>query len=559
MLGCLRREEATFGPRSQLGTLAGIAENNIGRSATWSPDSGGNGDYSCLRVVYEIPVMLTSCDLIATSATKAGDIRAMGPLTVLASRHFASYARLQAEIESLHAQGLPVPESVRSSAEEHNQTLPVNSLPPELLIEIFLATRTQHLYAMHTLGVQPRPPILTSICGLWRSIALSASKLWTFVDSHSPDAFEAYLVRSIPLNIVLSGVFDRSPVSMHMIEVVRPELTRIKSLHVIFDDDKATRELLPLPESMPFLEYITIILRHRRGDPQLADEPPAPRLAKPGASWPLKYLCLRSARESYHPCIELESTPAEDLQTFESNRAHQMHHIMNFVRRATQLQNLIIRGAKFSTHPNTPIESPSLHRISTTSDDLPLINHFLHAPKLRHLHVKDGLRTALFPNPPRSVRSAISLSFDQIHRSTHFTSEFPLSLMNNLVGIQIPFIHISWVASAVEAHSLPHLQWLILQGSIRPNDQNPVVGPSLFALLSQAPRLNVQVANWRKAFDMFLEPLEGYATRLWDLPEDRWAYSEEPVEAIEAITDAIVNRDVEWLTLHGLARILDGI
>ncbi|KAI0935513.1 hypothetical protein AcV5_003924 [Taiwanofungus camphoratus] len=88
------------------------------------------------------------------------------------------------------------------------QRNPFNSLPTELLIQVFQAVLEVRDVVdeddIHSLAFYRRPVTLSHVCRRWRAVALSASNLWSHVLFSNIHAVEVFLGRSkeVPIDVV---------------------------------------------------------------------------------------------------------------------------------------------------------------------------------------------------------------------------------------------------------------------------------------------------------------------------------------------------------------------
>ncbi|TFK60837.1 hypothetical protein BDN72DRAFT_850214, partial [Pluteus cervinus] len=84
-----------------------------------------------------------------------------------------------------------------------NTLAPIMSLPPELLIDIFMKIRvggrtfTERHRSRTTL-------FLSSVCSAWKDIILGSSKMWSVIDILHPEAVLAFLERSKQADLVIN-------------------------------------------------------------------------------------------------------------------------------------------------------------------------------------------------------------------------------------------------------------------------------------------------------------------------------------------------------------------
>ncbi|KAL4063747.1 hypothetical protein J3A83DRAFT_964810 [Scleroderma citrinum] len=98
-------------------------------------------------------------------------------------------------------------------AELHRQKIPVNWLPPELLIQIFLiCAEDEHAETSTSLPYNPAPVVISHVCHTWRELALVTSQLWSFI------SYRSIFFTRLPIEMFL----DRSGCSELTLTFVSP-------------------------------------------------------------------------------------------------------------------------------------------------------------------------------------------------------------------------------------------------------------------------------------------------------------------------------------------------
>lgn len=153
-----------------------------------------------------------------------------------------SHTSLTKEIR-LH-QGSILPESLRAAAEKYNSVAPIFSLPPEVLIDVFVWSVSEREYVYPTR--QPHLPHLTAIFRYWRTVALSTPGIWTSINTHNLAAFNAYLLRSRNARISIHWEFGTSSQVSVLKEALEPHLGRVRALFLEFPSQSSMSSFFPL-------------------------------------------------------------------------------------------------------------------------------------------------------------------------------------------------------------------------------------------------------------------------------------------------------------------------
>ncbi|KAJ3540378.1 hypothetical protein NMY22_g4320 [Coprinellus aureogranulatus] len=116
-----------------------------------------------------------------------------------------------------------------ASIHRRNASLPVNRLPPEILLTIFEILKT---YAKEEQG-NGEPPLswfrVTFVCRRWRTIALDSPSLWTTIDCMNPAVADVMLARSKNALLDVSCTNWMSPRDEEALRNVLSQAERIRS------------------------------------------------------------------------------------------------------------------------------------------------------------------------------------------------------------------------------------------------------------------------------------------------------------------------------------------
>ncbi|KAF8315909.1 hypothetical protein DL93DRAFT_821910 [Clavulina sp. PMI_390] len=170
------------------------------------------------------------------------------------------------------------PSKLPPGALHTTSTTSIQSLPEELLILIFsqdLAKREDHL--AHIL-------MITSVCHLWRSIALTCPTLWTnitYLEDNHPTApcdfnitisrLNSFLFRSGTASLSITLHFLHQPCRAADVKaILAPHFHRSRFLSITFNTDHTNvLPFLPIPSRLERLErlsFVVIPLRAQRWD-----------------------------------------------------------------------------------------------------------------------------------------------------------------------------------------------------------------------------------------------------------------------------------------------------
>lgn len=154
-----------------------------------------------------------------------------------------------------------------SSRISQNNSVFLHRLPNELIVETFLFgfvsmhwTSTETIKYLNT---------ITSVCSLWRNIALAVPKLWTSILHYCPQGperrktatarLEAYITRSksspIDVNMVLRN--PRATVKP-IIRILHANAHRLRRFDIVLDTPELAVDLFPLPPPLNHLCLLDI-------------------------------------------------------------------------------------------------------------------------------------------------------------------------------------------------------------------------------------------------------------------------------------------------------------
>ncbi|KAI0643456.1 hypothetical protein C8Q79DRAFT_181126 [Trametes meyenii] len=155
--------------------------------------------------------------------------------------------------------------SLRSCSNNQLGVPPVNTLPVELLVEIFQWVQRPSppwdMWQMLFFNLPRWHQVLPAVCSHWRNVAYGCPALWSNIEAGLERCglplLKAFLARSspLPLDVRLDLPHDASP----YLEALRPHIARFRSFiidRVLPENGELLRSLFDAP--MPLLENITI-------------------------------------------------------------------------------------------------------------------------------------------------------------------------------------------------------------------------------------------------------------------------------------------------------------
>ena len=154
-----------------------------------------------------------------------------------------------------------------------NTFVPINKIPPELLVKIFEYTLSDDQPTLEDFLTQPnhhrwrasRKQLtdLTHICQLWRHVALDASLLWNAVDLGHTERFQTYMRRSceLPVSVEVSA-YDQKCFEdeQGFLDLLERYSDRIRRLDVVTLNNRGDLQRL-WPRRLARLECVTLSTR----------------------------------------------------------------------------------------------------------------------------------------------------------------------------------------------------------------------------------------------------------------------------------------------------------
>lgn len=163
----------------------------------------------------------------------------------------SAFSSCESAREDIDAQIQQLEKSIRSLRYRRNMLAPINTLPPELLTEIFmLVAGSQHWGLTEGSAAQFFNQV-NGVCLLWREISIGYPRLWCDVRVGSSEWTEIQLSRSNPIPIDL--VCNSAIYCSHFLSTFSRHAHRIRRSRLVVDWPKvsALKKLLRLLESAP--------------------------------------------------------------------------------------------------------------------------------------------------------------------------------------------------------------------------------------------------------------------------------------------------------------------
>src|ERR1700728_3921015 len=143
-------------------------------------------------------------------------------------------------------------------------TIPYITLPPELLIMIFIACAAQPSGTFDagywSLAVNMQWIAVTHVCRYWRSVALGCANLWQRLFFFNPDVTKEMIRRSkgTDLEVIINKHFRSCQSRDKIIEMVFPELHRVSVLDLNLLPDSLQSFIRSFVPAAPNLESLCL-------------------------------------------------------------------------------------------------------------------------------------------------------------------------------------------------------------------------------------------------------------------------------------------------------------
>lgn len=273
-----------------------------------------------------------------------------------------------------------------------NNSASVNKLPNELLCEVFV-----HGLSSIDIGHERHRLVylnnVTSICSLWRSIAIGTPHLWTTISFKSSerraatrDKIETLLRRSVasPLYVRLHFASWGSS-TRRMAELIMGHAIRFCELRISIWSKDATFALLPLRGPWPCLEALEIALEY--SDPRVA-----PWEVGVGSEAPLRRLQMGGN-------LKLDNVPTCHLQDIDICTASiSAEKLAEFISRCSSAKTVRLVASPFARSPLTvsPFDLPFLETLCILDVNPLSFPQLIRCANLRELVVQRATEAALW-------------------------------------------------------------------------------------------------------------------------------------------------------------------
>ncbi|EIN13326.1 hypothetical protein PUNSTDRAFT_129013 [Punctularia strigosozonata HHB-11173 SS5] len=434
---------------------------------------------------------------------------------------------LERELEELQNGATRVRQALLSLRTEHNRSLPVNTLPTEILSEIMvLAHYIPHLYSQWS-------PACAQVCTLWRHVALAETpSLWSCLNVYDrPKLAQALCKRfpTIPLRIDYSrslyGQSDKPHAPAHVLEeIILKNPSRILSLIVYPSYEDSIRALKCFQNYAPALEKLDLICYSDRIH------------VSPGQETLMN--CLRRVRAPNLRSLTLDAIPADE-------------HVWN-VRWFTSFSLRLLSISQSAT-----MQHPQAGTASLLKDILDVLEA---CPLLEVLSLEGQLPQEELPSAPSTPPS----------RRVHLPMLRDISFGDTTIDCVATLFRylqpacpatLRWDVDATRTTHFPHI-WHLIRPHCASSEVDLHVGQLCFRIICpvtpgrQWPRTAIQFNDMKQlpdAIRVFLAQLNVTGLELEGLDDDPY-----PSEVLQAILSSCPN--VRNLELSGSAgSVLDAM
>ncbi|KAJ7202118.1 hypothetical protein GGX14DRAFT_463883 [Mycena pura] len=421
---------------------------------------------------------------------------------------------------------------------------PINWLPPELLIKIFLALAEADLDCHDPTEAYHRPPVVIShVCSRWRNVSLGVSKLWARISVQSltwhAGAVVEFLKRSVaaPVDVIFipptsmdsSEEFRRAD---GLFDLISPHIGRVRSIAVYARG--AAMQKLVVSLSLPTNVFSSLrslnlsLVSMRLSTPSLPSLIPF-SFRGSGAHLKLKHLRLDklplfNIPKNYLPnllTLELSFPPKKINSEGPDAYLLRMSHVVRFLNAAPELQELVLLNTVpymdvcLSTEDNVqylelelvnPVELVHLRSLDWTYPYGPDVHYFLSffvLPALEHIDVGVDEFPQHRPNVLLLRGYSDTVASNLSHRIINLTA---------LRSLNVQCAHSDTFRSVMRKFALPALETLDLAYVGRDTERAPL--PRLESLFHD-PRLPTLT---HLALTCFALPADGVAPLLGYLP-----------------------------------------
>lgn len=281
-----------------------------------------------------------------------------------------------------------------------NGGAPVYKLPKEALIEVLRIGYRR--YDAPDRGMMTYLSTISSVCQIWRYVALHEQSLWTTViyDDHHDfgkiskasndlpqkikDRICSYLSRSQYYNLSIYLEFGTHGYGLeHIKNIIFPYLSHCHTLNLKIDSDEQALQLFPLPAGVHRLNTLSCWVSRRR---QWKETKPL-LLFSGRDEYNLRNLTLRMTKTPIHPGIWWNVVGRTLVELPLSGDPLEWDGVVAFLRhcRSLRVLKLAVRPPPEAKVPAFTL--PNLICLQVTNLEFPMT---VHAPKLRLLMLFEG-------------------------------------------------------------------------------------------------------------------------------------------------------------------------
>lgn len=422
----------------------------------------------------------------------------------------------------------------RARSKAHrNDAASVNKLPNEILCEVFI----HGLSSIDPCHERRRLVFLnkmTSICSLWRRVAIGTPHLWTAVSYESNehrastrDKIETLLKRS-----AVSQLYVRLHLSSwgsnvrRITALIMRHAIRFRELRISLWSKDAAYALFPLRGPWTCLEALEIGVEY-------AERGAAPWEVGVGAEAPLRRLQMGSG-------FKLDNIPTCHLQEIDICTASiDAEKMAEFISRCSSARTVTLVASPFARSPLTvpPFDLPSLEMLHILDVNPLSFPQLIRCPNLRELVVQRASEAALWGTQSSTLSlwphlKTLSLSggafpAESIHPLLHTVPSLSVLFLYQCRDV-ITFVRtlLGVAGSAREECTdsgtlVPILEQLVIVGSDTGAAQNDAFGETILEIMTRRPQLLVtaDVQSWDGS-EMAPEILERKMAHRFKLRED---------------------------------------
>jgi len=295
-----------------------------------------------------------------------------------------------------------MPSTLAGSLLLGNGRAPIYKLPQEALVQVFQIGHAR--YNPSERALMTYLTVISSVCSIWRYVALHEPSLWTAIlynDYHDfgkiskssndlpqkiKDRICSYLSRSQYSALLVYLEFGTHGYGLsHVKSLIFPYLSHCRILDMKFDSDDQALDLLPLPTDLRRLAKLSCWVSRRR---HWREAKPLFLFSGTDRNYALRDLTLRMSKMPIHQTVlgNLDGRALIELRL--SGDSLEWDSIISFLSQCQSLQTLelAVRPPLEATFPSFTL--PNLVSLQATNLEFPMA---IHAPRLRSLVLFEGL------------------------------------------------------------------------------------------------------------------------------------------------------------------------